>query len=761
MLPPGIVPYVAFVLRWWWLILVVTAVGCAATVAYLKFGPQTYQSTALIVAPQETDPSTGAQRSPNSPRGTAVNYAAQAASQHVFELTSTALQGKLVGRASLSTRDLLLMSRRKQVEIKQQRNSNVVSVTVTNTNPRDARTIADTIAAVFVEDTNARTRATLDAHKTQLEQQIDLTRQQLITSQLRQREEDLSQDIRRERTQLLQLQLQYQQEAQRQLDMDRALSDAERQQQADSAAAGASTAAIAAAQQRARDLLASSSASTALRLDLLRGQQQELEQSLAETGAQLTDVRAALATLGGVPAQDGTDTPDAAASRSTLPPSAVPAGTQAELDRVKEQQAQRKDLTGREDALVKQIQDANRELLALQQQYQQEVQRQVDAQQAALRLRSVSAGTPQPTLTPDQQRQLDQLSAAATEAGKQRLELITQQRDAQQRNLAGLDAKLREVRAALSALPSDATLAAAATQVATQAAVQSQTDAAQAERLRQEAQSQRDRKTQLLERDKTLSRQIDDQRAQLRQVQLQIVQELDKQAETERQVALSIPPASTISRAAPQGASDPSKAAPAMSPAQFERLEAITRAAAATRVQWLQVTTDQQQEVSRNIAALTDQLADVRRRLAERPDNGDPLLDAAFTTAYQERLQTLTGEYVKGRISASAAASTLERFGAASAPLPSTNLRKLAALGGAGSLAAGIGIAYVVDLVLGWRLAARRRGALLTPPLAVLPANGLMAGRTSRFGYAAAAAGDPPPVTPALVESASVVHVDG
>src|SRR6266545_1610699 len=87
--------YAAFALRWWWLIAACVLIGGGGAYAYTRFGPVPYQSTALVLAPQQPDSTGGGQRSASASKNTAENYAAQASSQRVFDLAVRALDGKL------------------------------------------------------------------------------------------------------------------------------------------------------------------------------------------------------------------------------------------------------------------------------------------------------------------------------------------------------------------------------------------------------------------------------------------------------------------------------------------------------------------------------------------------------------------------------------------------------------------------------------------------------------------------------------------
>lgn len=203
-------PYLAFALRWWWLLLIGLVLGSSAAVAYNKYGPQKYQTVALIQVAQQTATSPYGQSS--QARDATSNYVAEVSSSQVMQLVSRALAGKL----SLSARDLQLMNQQGGIDIRSIAQSNFITITVTDTDPARARLIANTYAQVATDEVNQHAGDQVTANKQQLQQQIDATRQRLVTAQLLQRRSDLEQNLQTERTTLLQLQTNYQQELTRQ-----------------------------------------------------------------------------------------------------------------------------------------------------------------------------------------------------------------------------------------------------------------------------------------------------------------------------------------------------------------------------------------------------------------------------------------------------------------------------------------------------------------------------------------------------------------
>ncbi|HEX5502002.1 MAG TPA: hypothetical protein VFW96_05235 [Thermomicrobiales bacterium] len=200
-----------FARRWWWLLALGLLVGALGTVGYMKYGPRTYTSTALVQVP---GPDPGAARSDT------VNYVAEASSARVSELASQALAGK----ASLSPQTLIAMNQSGTIDITQAKGANFVKITVTDPDPARAQLVAGTIATVVVDVVTDRAHTDLETQKKSLEQQISFTQQNLLTAQLNQRQEDLKKQLTDQRTLLLQLQTSYEQELQRQAEADRTAS---------------------------------------------------------------------------------------------------------------------------------------------------------------------------------------------------------------------------------------------------------------------------------------------------------------------------------------------------------------------------------------------------------------------------------------------------------------------------------------------------------------------------------------------------------
>ncbi len=220
--PPARDPFMAFALRWWWLLLIGAILGSVGAFAYLKYGPKSYETAALVqvLPPSNSDPTQDNREGARAVSG----YAAEASSSRMFELVSAALGAKVgVSASKLST-----MMDDGLIEIKSVKNSNLVSIAVSDPDPQRAELLANTIAAVFVKDVNARAVARLQARMKQLDQQIQTTRDRLTTAQLQGREDSLKEDLADQRTLLLQLQLSYQQELQNQANLARIASEAEK-----------------------------------------------------------------------------------------------------------------------------------------------------------------------------------------------------------------------------------------------------------------------------------------------------------------------------------------------------------------------------------------------------------------------------------------------------------------------------------------------------------------------------------------------------
>lgn len=208
-------PYLAFALRWWWLLIVGGILGLVAGFGYLKYGPIPYTSVAQVQVPPQrtTNPNAGSGQAADA----TINYSAEATTSQMFTLVSQELAGTL----NYSASELLVLQQNGDIVIKTVKGTNFISITVTDSDHERARLLAGTIATVFVRDVNERASAQIDARQQLLEGQIDVTGQRYLTSRLNQRQEELQRDLTTQRASLLQLQSSYQQELQRQAESDR------------------------------------------------------------------------------------------------------------------------------------------------------------------------------------------------------------------------------------------------------------------------------------------------------------------------------------------------------------------------------------------------------------------------------------------------------------------------------------------------------------------------------------------------------------
>jgi uncharacterized protein involved in exopolysaccharide biosynthesis len=207
-------PLMQFARRWWWLLLAGAIVGFGLAIVYSRVGPVPYESTALV---QVVSPSgaTTTEKADQAQTATA-NFAAEVASPRIYTLTSQ----KLAGQINLTASDFEAMERDGSLAISPMRGSNFIKIVVSDPDPDRARLIAGTMASVFVDDITSRAAASNEARQTQVNQQIEFTRQQLATAALRQREIDLSKDLRDQQSLLLNLQTNYQEELGRQAESD-------------------------------------------------------------------------------------------------------------------------------------------------------------------------------------------------------------------------------------------------------------------------------------------------------------------------------------------------------------------------------------------------------------------------------------------------------------------------------------------------------------------------------------------------------------
>jgi capsular polysaccharide biosynthesis protein len=211
----GTDPYIAFALRWWWLLILGALIGGIGAYAYTQYGPIPFQSVAQVQVPAQT--TTNPNSNSGEARSAATNYVAEATTSQMYTLVSKELAGTL----GLTASDLQLMIQDGRLVIKLVKNTNFISIAVTDPDPERARLLADTFALVFVRDINSRASTQLDTRGLQLEQQIKITQDRLVVAQLLQRQESLRRELMDQRGLLLQLQLGYQQELQRQQESDR------------------------------------------------------------------------------------------------------------------------------------------------------------------------------------------------------------------------------------------------------------------------------------------------------------------------------------------------------------------------------------------------------------------------------------------------------------------------------------------------------------------------------------------------------------
>jgi len=269
-------PYLAFALRSWPFLVAGAVFGLVAALAFSKFGPIPYQSTVQVMVPSPVDPTDDTIGSPRTVRDAASNFAAQASSMQVFSRVSGALQGNL----NLTPADLTTMTQNKSLDIKPEKGANFVDITVQDNDPEKAKTLALTMADEFVKEVNQRASDTVTTRQKQLEQQIEVARQNLTTAQLNARQLDLEKDLRDQRAQLLLIQTNYQQELQRQATVD-GLSPGG-SGPAGTAASGAPPLADASAQVASQSL------------SVLTAQKKDQEAAVASLSTQLDTVRAAL-----------------------------------------------------------------------------------------------------------------------------------------------------------------------------------------------------------------------------------------------------------------------------------------------------------------------------------------------------------------------------------------------------------------------------------------------------------------------------------
>jgi len=413
------------------------------------------------------------------------------------------------------------MSQEKRLDVRVPRGANLISISATDNDSKLAHRLADTMAAVFVEDVNTRAGGDLATRRRVLEQRIETVRQQLTGAQLQQQEQELSKELWNQRGQLLQIQAQNQQELQRQLEFD--------QQQAVLASAAAQPAMSREQQQRLQQLQQITNDAATARERTIRaneGDQRALESSLTDLNGQFQQVRDALAGLA---------------------PNPDDAGLTLQVE-------QRAALLQREQDFLRQRRELRAQLVQVQAQTQLELQR--PALQGTL-----AGGSPaQATLTPEQRRQQQELSGAAESVRGQAVAILRDQQSDLERSIAAVDIQLAQVRGALAQLPP----------------ADDPVSALQQQFEQRQANSQR---TVLSQRELELGREIQAKRSQLLQLQAQHQQEVLRNLEERRQSVLAVSAAagtgSDPARAA-QVAQQTRQLAGSASAARSEWLQALT-----------------------------------------------------------------------------------------------------------------------------------------------------------------------------------------
>jgi len=107
---------------------------------------------------------------------------------------------------------------------------------------------------------------------------------------------------------------------------------------------------------------------------------------------------------------------------------------------------------------------------------------------------------------------------------------------------------------------------------------------------------------------------------------------------------------------------------------------------------------DQQKDVAGNIAALEQQLNEVRDALATRPTTNDAAVSAAFAQAYSQQLLGLTQAYTRLQMNTQNTTSPLIRYGDASPAQPVLTLKKALPIGFGAGVALGAGAAFALEL---------------------------------------------------------------
>ena len=168
-----------FLLRWSWILVLMTALGAVGGYGFLLYGPVPYESTATLMLQPQSE-SSGVPVISTNPQRSSVStlaLAGLAASPTVYSATSRTLAGQIdVGSEELA--ELVLTG---DILIEPVGSSSFITIKAKDPDPNRAWLLADGFSRGFVQDLVAQARVVSEQQQVELRTQINVIQQQLIS----------------------------------------------------------------------------------------------------------------------------------------------------------------------------------------------------------------------------------------------------------------------------------------------------------------------------------------------------------------------------------------------------------------------------------------------------------------------------------------------------------------------------------------------------------------------------------------------------
>ncbi|MGE3908135.1 MAG: hypothetical protein AB7K36_02200 [Chloroflexota bacterium] len=168
-----------FLLRWSWLLILMTMVGSYGGYTYLQYGPLPYKSSATLMLRPQADSSGLPLVTANPQRSTvsALALAGQAASPSVYEASSRALAGQL----DISSEAIATLVQNGRIQIAPVGSSSFIAISATDPDPQRAWLLADGYARGLMQDLAAQARLVAEQQQADLRAQAQILRQQMAS----------------------------------------------------------------------------------------------------------------------------------------------------------------------------------------------------------------------------------------------------------------------------------------------------------------------------------------------------------------------------------------------------------------------------------------------------------------------------------------------------------------------------------------------------------------------------------------------------